>query len=215
MAEMKQGAALIGDVVGSRDVIDRSALHARLRDVVDEANATLDPLVPLRIQSGDEYQGVFDTVGAALHAALRLRLALLPTADLRHGVGWGGFRVLEEQPRVEDGPAWWAARAAIEAVEAEAARARTQTVRTRYELAPGAEGPAPAAVNAALLCRDQLVATGDERSVRLLRGLLAGRSQADLAQAEKISPSAVSQRTRADGLGVIVAAEALLLEVGR
>lgn len=213
MTQMKQGAALIGDIVGSRDVSDRAALHRRLRDVVERANADLAPLVPLRIQSGDEYQGIFATVGAALHAALRLRLALLPDADLRHGIGWGGMTVLEEEPRVEDGPGWWAARAAIEAVEADAARPRTHAVRTRYELAPDAQGPAPAAINAALLCRDQLVDAGDERALRLLRGLLEGRTQTDLAAEEGISASAVSQRTRGDGLAVVVAADALLREV--
>ena len=210
---MKYGAALLGDVIGSRGVDDRAALHRRLRDVVERANAELAPVVPLRIQSGDEYQGVFATVGAALHAALRLRLSLLPDADLRHGIGWGAMTVLEEEPRVEDGPAWWAARAAIETVEADASRARTHAVRTRYELAPDTDGPAPAAVNAALLCRDQLVGAGDERALRLLRGLLQGRTQSDLAADEGISASAVSQRTRAGGLAVIVAADALLQEV--
>ncbi|WP_206673456.1 SatD family protein [Pseudactinotalea terrae] len=213
MAEMKQGAALIGDIIGSRDVDNRSALHERLRTVIAEVNADMTPAAPIRITVGDEYQGVFDTVGAALHAALRLRLGLLPAADLRHGIGWGGLAVLQEEPRVEDGPAWWAARAAIEAAEADAARPRTHAVRTRYERAHESDGPEPAAINAALLCRDQLLALGDERSLRLLRGLLAGRTQADLAADEGISASAVSQRTRADGLGVIVAADALLQEV--
>lgn len=213
MTEMKRAAALIGDVVGSRAVADRAALHRRLREVVDQANRELAPLVPLRIQSGDEYQGVFATVGAALHAALRLRLALLPDADLRHGIGWGGVTVLEQEPRVEDGPGWWAARAAIEEAEADASRARTHAVRTRYELAPDTDGPAPAAINAALLCRDQLVDAGDERALRLLRGLLDGRTQSDLADDEGISASAVSQRTRSGGLAVIVAADALLQEV--
>jgi len=213
MAAMKQRAALIGDIIGSREVVDRPALHRRLREVIDQANEKLAPVAPVRITVGDEYQGVFETVGAALHAALWLRLALLPAADLRHGIGWGAAAVLQEDPRVEDGPAWWAARAAIEAAEADAARARTHTVRTRYERAAGADGPEPAAINAALLCRDQLVAAGDERALRLLRGLLSGRTQTELAADEGISASAVSQRTRADGLAVIVAADALLQEV--
>lgn len=206
-------AALIGDLVGSRRASDRGDLHARFRAAVEQANATLEPVTPLRITVGDEYQGAFATVGAALHAALWLRLQVLPLADLRHGIGWGGVTVLEEDPRVEDGPAWWAARAAIEAVEAEGERAATRALRTRYERASGSSGPAPEAVNAALMCRDQLLALGDDRTVRLLRGMLAGRTQTELAAEEGISPSAVSQRTRNDGIAVIVAADALLREV--
>ena len=38
-------------------------------------------------------------------------LALLPVVDVRHGIGWGPVSVLGEEPRVEDGPGWWAARA--------------------------------------------------------------------------------------------------------
>src|SRR5690606_39623358 len=59
----------------------------------------------------------------------------------------------------------------------------------------------------------QLLAQGDERALRLLRGLLAGRTQAELAEDEGISPSAVSQRVRNDGLAVIVAADEMLREV--
>lgn len=206
-------AALIGDVVSSRSSVDRDELHARLRAAVEVVNDSLAPTTPLRIQLGDEFQGTFATVGAALHAALWIRLHVLPVADVRHGIGWGSVRVLQEEPRVEDGSAWWSARAAIEAVEGESEKAGTRALRTRYERAEGIDGPAPEAINAALMCRDQLLAAGDERTVRLLRGLLEGRSQIDLAADEGISPSAVSQRTRNDGIAVLVAAEALLKEV--
>ena len=46
--------------------------------------------------------------------------------------------------------------------------------------------------------------------MRLLRGVVDGRSQAELAEEEGISPSAVSQRMRKDGLAVVVAADELL-----
>jgi transcriptional regulator with XRE-family HTH domain len=60
------------------------------------------------------------------------------------------------------------------------------------------------------MCRDQLIGSVSERSLRLLRGVLDGASQADLAEAEGISASAVSQRMRKDGLAVVVAADQLL-----
>lgn len=203
-------AAVIGDLVGSRVARDRAGLHARLSTLLDETNEELDPVVPLRITAGDEFQGCFADVGAALRATLRLRLGLLPDADLRHGVGWGPVTVLADEPRVEDGPGWWAARAAIERAAADAARSGLRSRRTAYERAEGVEGPDTAAINAALICRDQMVGSLSERSLRLLRGLLAGRPQAVLAEEEKVSASAVSQRVRNDGLGAIVAAEKML-----
>lgn len=209
-------ATVLGDVVGSRGAADRSALHGGLTRLLDAVNAEVAPLQPLRITVGDEYQGSFATVGQALAVTLRIRLAMLPDIDIRHGVGWGPVAVLAEEPRVEDGPGWWAAREAIEAAKADAARSALRGVRTCYRRAEGASGDAgvdPDPVNAALICRDQMVGSLSARSVSLLRGLLAGRSQQELAQEEQISASAASQRVRNDGLGVIVAADELLRRI--
>lgn len=210
-------ATLIGDVVASRSVGDRAGLHERLSVLVEGANAELAPLTPLRITVGDEYQGVFATVGEALHAALWLRLHFREAADLRHGVGWGPVALLAEEPRVEDGPGWWAAREAVEAVRSEAGRPVLRFARTAYRRAADVPGPDPAAVNAALLCRDQMVGSlatrGGGRSMRLLVGMLAGRHQNELARDEGISASAVSQRVRNDGLGALLAADEMLREV--
>ena len=202
-------ATLIGDVVGSRGTRDRAVLHARLADSLAGVNDLLHPAVPLRITVGDEYQGVFASVGAALAAAFRLRLALAPDVDVRHGVGWGAVTVLAEDPRVEDGPGWWAARAAIEHVEA-AERGATRAVRTAYRRSEGVGGPEPDAVNAALLCRDTLFAGASSRSLGVLRGLLSGMSQSEIAAAEHVSASAVSQRVRRDGLAALVESDGLL-----
>ncbi len=206
-------ATLIGDVVRSRAAADRPALHTRLAELLEAANDELEPVVPLRITVGDEYQGCFESVGAALHAALWLRLQLAPRAELRHGVGWGSVAVLADSPRIEDGPGWWAAREAIESVKLEAIRPATRRMRTAYRIADETDGPDPAAVNAALMCRDQMVGSVSQRSLRLLRGTLAGRTQAELAEDEGISASAVSQRVRHDGLAVIAATDELMRTV--
>ncbi|MET0999903.1 MAG: SatD family protein [Marmoricola sp.] len=208
-------ATVIGDVVSSRAAPDRAALHDRLTSLLAEANGTLQPVVPLRVTVGDEYQGCFRTLGEALHATLWLRLHLAPTG-VRHGLGWGRVAVLEDTPRVEDGPGWWAAREAIEAVKRDAHRSGSRLLRTAYhrtESGAADAGPDPDPVNAALICRDQMVGSVSERSLRLLRGALAGRTQAELAEEEGISASAVSQRMRNDGLAVIVAADELLRRV--
>jgi hypothetical protein len=68
------------------------------------------------------------------------------------------------------------------------------------------DAPSPTAIAAALLCRDQLVGSLDERSLRILGGLMQHQSQAELAALEGVSGSAVSQRVRAGGLAVVAAA---------
>jgi hypothetical protein len=209
-------ATLIGDVVGSRTTSDRAGLHASLTSALDRVNGLDDPdlapVTPLRITVGDEFQGAFATVGAALHAALALRIG--SGAELRHGIGWGAVDVLSENPRVEDGPGWWAARAAIEQVEEAEGRAPDRTLRTAYVSADDVDsGPQPRAINAALVTRDELVARLDARGLSVLAGILSGMSQQGIAAELGISASAVSQRVRRDGLGAILASDALLRDV--
>ena len=200
-------ATLIGDVVASRKADDRAVLHEQLSDLLARVNDICAPTTPLRITVGDEFQGSFATVGEALQASLRLRLGLLPGHDVRHGVGWGDVRVLQEQPRVEDGPGWWVARDAIHQVQQAQEHPATRFRRTAYSVEEGVSGPDPDLVDAVLLMRDAAVGALSARSVSILRGLLAGQTQRDLAEALGISPSAVSQRVRSDGLTALVAAD--------
>jgi len=206
-------AALLGDVVGSRRAADRAAVHRALVGALESANAELRPTTPLWITAGDEFQGGFATVGAALRASLRIRLALAPDVDVRQGVGWGPVTVLAAEPRVEDGPAWWAARAAIEEVETAQGKAASRGLRTAYRLADGTAGPDPAAVNAALVARDEILAGVDERGLSVLGAMLAGMSQQQIADRLRVSPSAVSQRVRRQGLAALVTVDQLLGEV--
>ena len=221
MKDQASRCVVIGDLVGSRGAPNRRALHRAVEKALVTVNAAVPAVTELRITVGDEFQGAYDTLGAAIEAALRVRLELLPSADVRVGIGRGPVQLLDAERGIEDGPGWWAARAAIEEVEQAAARAATRHLRTAYRPAPEPAG-APVsdgsgrgadadAVNAALLCRDHLVGSLSDRSVRLLRGLMDPHTtQSELATLEGISASAVSQRVRADGIGAVLAAEDLL-----
>lgn len=127
---MKSVATVIGDLVGSRTTVDRAKAHKAFAEAIAEINEAWQPVTPLRITVGDEYQGAFETVGAAIQAAFRLRIALDPVVGVRHGISWGATRVLSDDPRVEDGPGWWAARAAIETAEDTENKAASRSVRT-------------------------------------------------------------------------------------
>ncbi len=204
-------ATLIGDLVGSRTSQDRTELHHRLGASIAEVNDLLEPVRPLWITAGDEYQGTFATVGEAVQATLMVRVRMLPAYDVRHGIGWGDTTVLDEEAGIEDGPGWWAARAAIEAAERAEQAPASRSLRTAYVVADGAAGgPDEGLVNAALVLRDERVSGLSERSVSVLRGLLSHETQRELAEVLGISASAVSQRVRADGLAAIVAAHDLV-----
>ena len=214
MNSMKNNASrctLIGDIVGSRGSVDRADLHRAVEAALRQVDDAVPSLTGLRVTVGDEFQGSYATLGEALDAGLRVRLALLPDVDTRVGIGRGSVTTLDPERGIEDGPGWWAARAAVEAAEEAAAKPATRHLRTALRVAPSEDDTAVDAVNAALLCRDHLVGSCSERSIRLLRGLMQPHTtQGDLATLEGISPSAVSQRVRADGLGAVLAAHDLL-----
>lgn len=212
MSERQQSpVVLIGDVVASRSTSDRRRLHRAVEAALADTNARVAHVEPLEVTVGDEFQAVYPHLGAALEAALRTRLALRPEAETRYGLGRGATTTLDEARGIKDGPGWWAARQAIVEVEEQAERAAMRHVHTAYRLAEGEGDDGTAiAVEAALQCQDHLVGSLSERSARLLGGLLDGMTQRELADAEGISPSAVSQRVRADGLAVVVRCHELL-----
>ena len=111
-ASSARRAALIGDIVGSRRVADRSAAHRAMNRALRDVAA--DAIDPPAFTVGDEFQGSYPTVGAAIGAALSLRLAVAPGLDVRFGIGWGAVTVLDADAGIQDGPGWWAAREAIE-----------------------------------------------------------------------------------------------------
>lgn len=203
-------ATLIGDVVGSRRSVDRRALHRDLTAALDTvADGAHDPP---SITIGDEFQGSYPHVGDALAAAWTLRLALFPDIDVRFGIGWGTVNVLDENTGIQDGPGWWAARAAIEWTAEAQRQPGLALVRITYRN-DAETGPSVEAVNAALMCRDHMFGSLDERSIRILRGLMSGSTKKQLAADEQISPSAISQRAGRDGLDLMVVVSQSLSEI--
>lgn len=198
--------ALIGDVVGSRRLPDRREAQRRIGDVLRETGTQLPGSQPLQQTFADEFQGGYADLGDATRAALLVRLALLPDIDVRCGIGFGETVVYDDSrtPLVQDGPAWWSAREALEVMGAP----RRSAVRTWFV---GPEPARAAAANAHLLCRDALVDRLNERGWRMLRLALLGENQQRIAEIEGITKSAVSQQF-ARGIAAVRDAQELIKE---
>ena len=190
---------LIGDVVGSRRLSDRAEAQTRIGEALDRVAGWLPLAQRLEATVGDEFQGGFEALADATLAALAVRLELLPDIDVRCGLGTGEVTVHDpdRRPLLQDGPGWWAAREALD----ELGRARRAALRTWYV------GPAAGSANAFLTVRDALVDRLNDRSRRMLLHALQGRTQAEIADAEGISRSAVSQAF-ARGVGAVRDAQA-------
>jgi len=124
--------AIIGDVVGSKEVEDRRNLQQRLRVVVDRANRLFTKTIAAGfvLTIGDEFQGLLSGVDGIDKLLADIRASVYPI-ELRFGLGIGGIETpLEMVALGMDGPCFHRARLAIERaatretlVEVEAAQA--------------------------------------------------------------------------------------------
>lgn len=199
MKDLPNAVALLGDIVDSRHS-PRRALHNALLTALGHANARVPATQPLHATVGDELQGIYPTMGAALAASHELRNRLFGTADVRFGIGGGEVRIIDRERDIQDGSAWWLAREALDETKESSTRPGFTSLRTgirdsRPEANPLAEPMARMADSTLARLRD-----GSRRS---LIGLLDGLDNAEVAAAEDISASANSQRVNTGELRVL------------
>lgn len=119
-------AAIIGDISGSRFTRDRRRLQNLLMGTLMVTDRRIPPALPLTPTVGDEFQGIYRTVQEALEATFWIRLLLIGEIDVRFGIGWGKLTLFVPneagEPLAQDGPAWWAARTALERATSESRR---------------------------------------------------------------------------------------------
>lgn len=194
--------AVIGDVVASREAESRAEVHTALQRALEHSQRLVPAVQEFGATVGDEFQAVFDSIADAMCAILVVRLALPIPLDVRAGIGVGAVADVGQgrYGRIQDGPGWWAARAAID--EAESRSRRVPELRTWLEGDPMAQ--------AHLLTRDAIVTAFDDRKRRIALGLIEGRTQRELAEREGISASAVSQLVRGSGMAALLASVRVL-----
>ncbi len=170
---------------------------------------------------GDEFQGVYEEVATALEATLLVRLRLAGftvggpegrphSPDLRFGVGWGEVVQADVAgaPLAQSGPGWWSARRALDEVAAVAAKVHwPKSLRTTLR---GVGGEVEGAINAFLVCRDELLGRMDERDARITLALFLGERQVDVARELGISQPAVARREREKGASAVFRGHAAL-----
>lgn len=208
---------LVGDLVGSRRAPSRAALQHELVAALARAGRLATAVDPLAPTLGDEFQARYADLPTALTAVLALQL-LLGADRVRFGLGVGELAVHDPAatPLRQDGPVWWAARAAIDEVSGGSPRWGARVCWWHEASGSASSGPGrgvAAAVpwaNALLALRDRHVGGLRERDRRIALGLLEGEQQAAIATSEGVSASAVSQRVRAAGLRALCAQVAAL-----
>ncbi|WP_062464443.1 SatD family protein [Demequina soli] len=186
-------AAVIVDIVGSRALPDRAGAQASVLDAFARAERGAPVVRPLAATVGDEFQGVYADLAAALRVTTLAALALPDGIEVRCGIGLG--EVVDVAGDISDGSAWWRAREAID----EAHRREDAGEAAVRAWCVGGAGDDAVMASAVLLLRDHVVARMKARERRIAAGLIEGRTQAQLAAAESISQAAVSQSAHRSG----------------
>jgi SatD family (SatD) len=176
--------ALIGDVVGSRELSDRAEVQRRLQATIGELNVELVGALaaPLKLVAGDEVEGLLIGGEAVVDVVVALADALHPAA-LAWGLGLGPLTTdLSEDVSVVDGPCLHLARGALESWEA----------KERWLSPAGIDAPAGVAIGALFTLMWAIRAHWTDTQLRYVRGARLGTQQ-DVAERFGVSKQAVSK----------------------
>lgn len=212
--------AVIADIVGSRTLTNRADAQRIFEAALERASEGLALLQAPYATVGDEFQAVAYTLEDALLLTLRAQLLLPPQLQLRFGIGAGRIEefasgVHRQAPArgrgadsaaLQDGSAWWAARAAINRAH-DVQDASNPFIRTWFMAHASVESEfsshCQTCINAMLSLRDHSILKLSARHRRITASLLLGKTQVEIARAEKLSQQAISDFARGTGAGLI------------
>lgn len=212
--------AIIADIVGSRTLTNRADAQGIFEAALERASEGLALLQAPYPTVGDEFQAVAYTLEDALLLTLRAQLLLPSQLQLRFGIGAGRIEEFTsgvhrqvpargrgaELAALQDGSAWWAARAAINRAH-DVQDASNPFIRTWFMAHASVESEfsshCQTCINAMLSLRDHSILKLSARHRRITASLLLGKTQVEIARAEKLSQQAISDFARGTGAGLI------------
>lgn len=173
---------VIGDMIDSRNVPDRSALQQTLQHVVGQLNQQQRALSPYTITLGDEFQALPANADTLFIDAMRIQAALYPV-QIRFSVAIGQLStpINPKQALGMDGPAFHSARNGIDILRKQ---------RGLYHIS-GLPGPLGEMANASLPLLGHHVAKWKQRRLAITAALGAGNKVSDIATSLGISEQAV------------------------
>ncbi len=212
--------AVIADIVGSRALTNRADAQRIFEAALERASEGLALSQAPYPTVGDEFQAVAYTLEDALLLTLRAQLLLPSQLQLRFGIGAGRIEEFAsgvhrqdpargrgaESAALQDGSAWWAARAAINRAH-DVQDASNPFIRTWFMAHASVDSAfsshCQTCINAMLTLRDHSILKLSARHRRITASLLLGKTQVEIARAEKLSQQAISDFARGTGAGLI------------
>ncbi len=184
--------AVIGDLVGSKALVERRVLQRKLKKQLERVSREAKGLAsPYTLTLGDEFQAVYRGAESVLGDVVMLLAEIHPVrARLALGVGSLSTSINAEQALGMDGPAFHQARAALSALKADGRLLRVA----------GEEVEKWALTNHVLNLLSHHIEGWTQNRLRVLAGLLRGRTVKEIEEGLEISRVAVYKNIRAAAL---------------
>lgn len=179
--------ALIGDIIGSRNLENRKQVQRELEVVLDEINTRFSSCIKTEfiITLGDEFQGLLLPCSEAYRIATTVLEQMHPV-ELRFGLGYGSITTAMKESSIGmDGPAFYAARQALEFLK----NSRDAAVRIAGPALPEIQLRAVNALLSSLAAIRQFWPENFKQALPLVR---QGLTQQQVAAATNVTQSAIS-----------------------
>jgi len=186
---------VIGDIVLSRGISERSAFQRRLKQALGALNRRHpDILSPYTVTLGDEFQAVYRRADRLFRDFTFLQRMLCPNR-IRFAIGIGTLTTpLNARMAIGmDGPAFHVARKGMEEMKQSGGLLRVMPD----------DGAGAAWVNPTLDLLSHVTVGWKQNRVEVLQRLLDGEDPQAIARAMKLTPAAVYKNIQAGGLSTI------------
>lgn len=195
--------AIIGDMVKSRQLDNRTEVQERLKKVLSDVNNRYEEEIAacFAITLGDEFQGLLKCSDHLIAIIDEIKVAMYPVM-FRFGIGFGAITTEIDRGAAigADGPAFYAARDAIQEVAASIAKNEQAAKDVIIQCDQSAQSYV-AIINATLATSYYIECqwTDKQREITRLLSLNPSLSQKALAIELGISQSSIQRRIQSSG----------------
>lgn len=197
--------AIIGDIISSREIKERSESQEKLQAILDQVNSRYKAVLesPFTITTGDEFQALLRPNTRIFQIIDDIAMEFQPY-QIRFGIGAGSMltAVNPKQSIGSDGPAYWHARAAIDYIH-------DKNDYGSNHLAIALDDQfAARQINAVLAACEFIKSKWTATQAELLIGLLHKGiyeekfSHKEMAEELNLSPSSFNKRLKSSGLKI-------------
>lgn len=195
--------AIIGDMVNSRNIENRSEIQKKMKEILDNVNVRFSSSLASKftITLGDEFQGLLTSVTDLITIIDYMKFEFYPI-KLRFGIGFGEMftEVFEDIAIGSDGPAYYAAREAVDSIKKSRSRYEQPDQDIKFECINNSIKHEFKLLNTSLSMCSYIERRWTDKQRAVIKLMLFGeKTQREIAYAMEVSQSSIQRRLVSGG----------------